>query len=80
LSPLHFYLGSSRGACLVGFLGFGRERERENTGEQTSSSPAFARPGEEEVAQCRSKRHRVVFHSFFFRLEKNESRNNPKMG
>jgi len=66
LSPLHFCLGSSRGVCLVGFSSLGRERDRENTGEQTSSSPASARPGEEEVAQCRSKRHRVMFHSFSF--------------
>jgi hypothetical protein len=55
---------------LVDFSGLGRERERENTGEQTSSSPASARLEEEETTQSRSKRHCVVFHTFFLGWKK----------
>jgi len=38
------------GVGLVGFWVFGRERERDNTGEQSSYSPACARPREEKDA------------------------------
>jgi hypothetical protein len=41
-----------------------KERRREKKNKKMFFSPASAFAREEEAAQCRSKRHGVMFHSF----------------